>query len=119
MMTSMRRFCGSRTPGPVGTRRTVSPNALRAISAFATPSRTSSAAALCSQRVAAERPHETVFGGERKAWHRDDRERRAGNRLIGETATGGICHPTHSSATAAAVDVTANAQETPLNFCHA
>jgi hypothetical protein len=44
MMISTRRFCGSRTPGPVGTSRWVSPKPWIVMALFGTPSFTSSAA---------------------------------------------------------------------------
>src|SRR5580700_10106915 len=51
MMISTRRFCGSRTPGPVGTSRWVSPKPWMAIAPFGTPSLTSSAATAWARRI--------------------------------------------------------------------
>lgn len=51
MMISTRRFCGSRTPGPVGTSRCVSPKPWITIALFATPSLTNSAATAWARRT--------------------------------------------------------------------
>jgi len=51
MMISTRRFCGSRTPGPVGTSRCVSPNPWMLIACRGTPSFTSSAATAWARRT--------------------------------------------------------------------
>ena len=51
MMISTRRFRGSRTPGPVGTSRCVSPKPWIAIALRGTPSRTSSAATFSARRT--------------------------------------------------------------------
>lgn len=54
MTISTRRFCGSRTPAPVGTSRWVWPNPRMVMAAGGTPSRTSSPATACARRT--ERP---------------------------------------------------------------
>ena len=51
MMISTRRFCGSRTFGPVGTSRCVSPKPWMEIAFFGTPSRTSYAATASARRI--------------------------------------------------------------------
>jgi hypothetical protein len=51
---STRRFCGSRTPGPVGTSRSVCPKPRMEMALAGTPSRTSSPATACARR--SERP---------------------------------------------------------------
>lgn len=58
-MISNRLFCGSRTPGPVGTRRWVSPNPRVAMTERGTPSRTHSPATAPARR--SDRPG--MYGG--------------------------------------------------------
>ena len=51
MMISTRRFCGSRTPGPVGTSRCVSPKPWMVIALSGTPSLTNSASTALARRI--------------------------------------------------------------------
>ena len=51
MMISTRRFCGSRTPGPVGTSRFVSPKPCVVIAFAGTPSLISSALTALARRI--------------------------------------------------------------------
>ena len=51
MTISTRRFCGSRTPGPVGTSKCVSPKPWMVMAFFGTPSLTSSACTAWARRT--------------------------------------------------------------------